>query len=170
MDTISEDWFIPVSEYRRTTRLRVFPTYPLANTNQRCASVFDAPAAIWGFVPMCGHHDQGDSWVVTLCDRIGSFRGLPPRAVRGILNTSKGRRGAATKGNEPMTKRTYYTLLVRDDKTSPWAIHFGDYDLQCVYGERDDITEYEYTKGNTKIIKTADDQPAINAAVAALNA
>lgn len=52
--TISEDWFIPVSEYRRTTRLGVFPTYPLANTNRRCASVFDAPATIWGFVPIVG--------------------------------------------------------------------------------------------------------------------
>lgn len=70
-----------------------------------------------------------------------------------------------------MTKRTYYTLLVRDDKTSPWAIHFGDYDRECVNDERDGIVDSdEYKKSNTRIFGSADDQPAINAAVAALNA
>lgn len=70
-----------------------------------------------------------------------------------------------------MTKRTYYTLLVRDNKTSPWAIHFGDYDRECVKDEQNDIVDSEeYRRSDTKVITTDDDQPAINAAVAALNA
>lgn len=70
-----------------------------------------------------------------------------------------------------MTKRTYYTLLVRDHANDPWAIDFGDYDRECVQDERDGLVDSEeYTKGNTKIIKSADDQASINAAVAALNA
>jgi hypothetical protein len=66
--------------------------------------------------------------------------------------------------------RTYYTLIVRDDKSSPWAIHFGDYDRACVNDERDDITESgEYAKGNTKIFGSADDQTSINEMLAAFN-
>lgn len=66
--------------------------------------------------------------------------------------------------------RKYYSLLVRDDKTSPWAIHFGDYDRECVEGERDDITESgEYAKGNTRIFGSADDQNSINEMLAAFN-
>ena len=88
------------------------------------------------------------------------------------MNTSKGRRGAATKGNEPMTKRNYYTLLVRDDKTSPWAIHFGDYYKHEVKCECDDLVMgyLSHKRSDTLIITTDDNQPAINAAVAALNA
>ena len=70
-----------------------------------------------------------------------------------------------------MTKRTYYTLIVRDDKNSPWGIYFGDYDRQCVKDEQNDfIDATDCAQGNTKIIKSSDDQPSINTAVAALNA
>ena len=65
--------------------------------------------------------------------------------------------------------KTYYTLLVRDNADAPWAIDFGDYDRDCVNDARDDATEREYKKGNTKIIATPDDQSAIVAAVTALN-
>lgn len=69
-----------------------------------------------------------------------------------------------------MTKRTYYTLIVRDDKDSPWGIHFGDYDRLCVKDEQNDIVDSEeYTRGNTKIFGSDDDQESINSMLAAFN-
>lgn len=69
-----------------------------------------------------------------------------------------------------MSKRTYYTLIVRDDKNSPWGIHFGDYDRECVQDERNDICDSgEYTKSNTRVFGSADDQTSINEMLAAFN-
>lgn len=67
-----------------------------------------------------------------------------------------------------MAKR-YHSLLVRDNAASPWGIHFGDYDREVVDAERDDITDGDYRRSNTKIITTDDAQAAIDAAVSALN-
>lgn len=69
-----------------------------------------------------------------------------------------------------MTKhRNYYTLLVRDSQAEPWQIHFGDYEEGVVATERDDITQHDYLKKNTRIICTADTQSAINKAIDELN-
>ena len=65
--------------------------------------------------------------------------------------------------------RTYYTLLVRDNKDADWTVHFGDYDRSVVVDERADITEHEYSKGNTKIIGSDDDQASIDEAVRVQN-
>lgn len=66
---------------------------------------------------------------------------------------------------------SYFTLLVRDDASSPWCIHFGDYVLQVVREERRDLIDAEtYTARNTRIITTADSQASIDAAVAQANA
>lgn len=70
-----------------------------------------------------------------------------------------------------MTKnRTYYSLCLRDDGDLVWRLEFGDYDRDCVQAELEAYTEHDYLKRNAKIIKSADDQASINAAVAALNA
>lgn len=67
-----------------------------------------------------------------------------------------------------MSKR-YHTLLVREDVVRRWQFHFGDYDRNVVVQERDDITEHDYLKKNTKIITTGDDQKDIDAAINKLN-
>lgn len=66
---------------------------------------------------------------------------------------------------------SYYTLLIRDDKTSPWRIEFGDYSKSVVQDERDDI---HYNNGDKltdmMIIETDNSgQRVIDAAVAKLN-
>ncbi|WP_051382438.1 hypothetical protein [Bradyrhizobium sp. Tv2a-2] len=67
--------------------------------------------------------------------------------------------------------RKYHSLLVRESKTEPWCIHFGDWELETVKQERDDIVDGEqYAKGNTKIITTGGTQAHIDAEVAKLNA
>lgn len=63
----------------------------------------------------------------------------------------------------------YHSLLIRESKAAPWSIHFGDYDREVVEAERDDVTEHEYKRGDTKIITTKGTQTAITAAVAKLN-
>jgi hypothetical protein len=68
--------------------------------------------------------------------------------------------------------KVYYSLLVQDhnDHLHPWVIAFGDYDRLVV---EDEAEEYQYQHRfddhHTKIIATSDDQPTINARVAALN-
>lgn len=64
-------------------------------------------------------------------------------------------------------KTSYYTLLVKFEEADPWTAQFGDYDKSAVEDERDDSYEDAYC---TKIIRTADSQSAIDAAVATLNA
>lgn len=71
----------------------------------------------------------------------------------------------------------YYTLLVRDSKSEPWEIHFGDYDRNVVSDERDDWCDHydennkRRQKNNTLIVTTSDESmAAINAKVTELNA
>jgi hypothetical protein len=66
--------------------------------------------------------------------------------------------------------RKYHTLLVRDSKTEPWCIHFGDYDRSVVEQERADLAySGTYRKSDTTIITTSDYQRVINEAVIQLN-
>jgi hypothetical protein len=79
----------------------------------------------------------------------------------------------------PRTK-LYYTLLVRNDKQSPWGIEFGDYHRNVVSQERDDYLDTTHPmvdgqfdfpkKNNTLIISTGDTQAEIQARVDELNA
>ena len=69
-----------------------------------------------------------------------------------------------------MAQRKYYTLLTRDGGTgSPWAPQFGDYDRDVVIDEQTDTYSATYRSRDMKIIRTADDQPSIDAAIAKLN-
>lgn len=63
----------------------------------------------------------------------------------------------------------YYTLLIRDDKTSPWRPEFGDYSKAVVQDELDDNRQSGEKLINMKIIKTEANQRAVNEAVAKLN-
>ncbi len=69
------------------------------------------------------------------------------------------------------TPKPYYTLLARDDASSPWRIEFGDYDRECVEDEDTDLHDansdnYHF---DTRIVRTSDAQADIDAAVATLN-
>ena len=67
------------------------------------------------------------------------------------------------------TKKTYYTLAVKTDGI--WGPEFGDYELEVVAQELEDMY-YCYDglkKAHCEILRTTDDQPAIDAAVALLN-
>jgi hypothetical protein len=66
-----------------------------------------------------------------------------------------------------MKNKTYYSLLIKDKKTDPWSIHFGDYDRETVDQEKEDVSE-DYAK--TRIITTGDSQADIYNAVNELNA
>lgn len=83
----------------------------------------------------------------------------PANAPFGIMTT-----------DESDMPRKYHTLLVRDDKSAPWCIHFGDYDRETVDSEREDMRDHDHRAMNLKIITTAPEQAAIDAAVARLNA
>lgn len=65
---------------------------------------------------------------------------------------------------------SYFTLLVRDTKTSPWRIEYGAYTRNDV---KDELSyyhhQYDIACCNLKIIKTDDKQDAINFAVTELN-
>lgn len=67
-----------------------------------------------------------------------------------------------------MTRR-YHTLLTRDDVKSPWQIHFGDYDLDCVMSEGDDLRDDGVFAKNLKVITTGAGQAEITARVNKLN-
>jgi hypothetical protein len=65
--------------------------------------------------------------------------------------------------------RSYYSVITKDSKSAPWGVEFGDYDREVAEDERDSLKESgQYVA--VKIIKTASNQAAINAAVTALNA
>lgn len=70
---------------------------------------------------------------------------------------------------DDLSSNTYYTLLIRDDKHSPWQIHFGDYDREVVCAEYDDMRE-NCMAGNMRIIVTGDEQSEIDAQVKVENA
>lgn len=63
--------------------------------------------------------------------------------------------------------RTYHTLLIKEAKGDNWSIAFGDYKKSVVMDEREDSYSDCY---KTRIISTADNQQAIDAEVARLNA
>lgn len=65
-----------------------------------------------------------------------------------------------------LTDRDYYTLVIRDNRTGQWCIEFGDYDRAAVVDERSDCADSAWPdEFRSKIIKTADAQSAIEAAV-----
>lgn len=63
----------------------------------------------------------------------------------------------------------YFTLLERDNDTTPWAIAFGDYDRDAVADEAQEYCEDGYHTSNLKIISTNEAQTSINAKVKELN-
>lgn len=58
----------------------------------------------------------------------------------------------------------YYTLAVFED--NQWAIAFGDFDLDCVIGEKDDCVDNDIS---TTIFKTDGSQRAIDNKITAMN-
>ncbi|PBB68286.1 hypothetical protein CK228_13545 [Mesorhizobium sp. WSM4312] len=52
---------------------------------------------------------------------------------------------------------------------NPWAIAFGDYDLDTVKAERDEYRDKGWKAKELKIITTTDQQADIDAAVFELN-
>lgn len=67
--------------------------------------------------------------------------------------------------------RTYYTLAVQWEKGDRYTPEFGDYDLECVQDERDDMLySYDLKGRQIKVIKTDDSQSSIDSAISKLNA
>lgn len=69
------------------------------------------------------------------------------------------------------TRPQYYTLLSRTKTEPQWVIEFGDYELNVVQDERDDLRgAHDFVKGTQfKIIATGDKQSDIEERVAELN-
>lgn len=65
--------------------------------------------------------------------------------------------------------RAYYSVLIKDEKGDKWAIEFGDYD-RTVANEEAQVYREAGTVYAVKVIKTAPNREAIEAAVATLNA
>ena len=67
--------------------------------------------------------------------------------------------------------RTYYTLAVQWEKGDRYTPEFGDFDIECVQDEREDMLySYDLKGKQIKIIKTDADQSAIDQAISKLNA
>jgi hypothetical protein len=67
--------------------------------------------------------------------------------------------------------RTYYTLAIQWDKGDRYSPEFGDYNLECVNDERDDILySYDLKGSQIKVIKTDGNQSSIDQAIHNLNA
>jgi hypothetical protein len=67
--------------------------------------------------------------------------------------------------------KTYFTLVSRSFDDQRWGIEFGAYDRQDVEGEME--CEKDRLRGEGvewRIVMSADDQPAVDAAVAKLQA
>ena len=65
----------------------------------------------------------------------------------------------------------YYTLCVYEPDHDKWFIHFGDYDKETVADEMQDLN-YGYDgimMKHMRIVKTPDDQSAIDAVLDKLN-
>ena len=90
-----------------------------------------------------------------------AFRGTQPRVIEGTIIVRK----------EPsvLRPRTYYTLVVREGGT--WYPQFGDYDPAIVHAERDDLLQRHDAprRADTEIVRSADTQEAVDAAIAKLN-
>ena len=69
------------------------------------------------------------------------------------------------------TGKPYFTLVVYDTEYKQWINEFGDYDKECVADEMDEyILGYLDVKPkHVKILKTSDNQQAIDAAINKLN-
>jgi hypothetical protein len=66
--------------------------------------------------------------------------------------------------------RTYYTLAVQWEKGDRYSPEFGDYDLEVVNDEREDIAySYDLKSKQIKVIKTDGSQSSIDQAIAKLN-
>lgn len=67
--------------------------------------------------------------------------------------------------------RTYYTLAVQWEKGDRYCPEFGDYDLECVNDEREDMLNsyYDLKPKQIKVIKTQDTQASIEEAIHNLN-
>lgn len=66
--------------------------------------------------------------------------------------------------------RTYYTLAVQWEKGDRYTPEFGDYDLECVQDEREDMMySYDLKPKQVKVIKTDDSQSSIEQAIHNLN-
>lgn len=63
----------------------------------------------------------------------------------------------------------YFTVVTQDEKGGTWAVDFGDYD-RAVANEEAQLLKDAGQVYAVKVIKTAPEQEAITAAVAALNA
>ena len=65
----------------------------------------------------------------------------------------------------------YYTLFVYEQDHGRWYNHFGDYDKEVVADEMDDLNHgWEgILLKNMRIVKTPDDQSAIDAVLDKLN-
>lgn len=66
--------------------------------------------------------------------------------------------------------KTYYTLAIQWDRGERYSPEFGDYDLECVNDEREDILYSYGLKGSQiKVIKTDGHQSSIDKAIHNLN-
>lgn len=67
--------------------------------------------------------------------------------------------------------KTYYSLAIQWERGDRYSPEFGDYDLECVNDERDDIAySYDLKPSQIKVIKTDGTQSAIDQAISKLNA
>lgn len=68
----------------------------------------------------------------------------------------------------------YYLVLVRETKSDPWRIHFGDYDRHIAREEADDYRDSENLEGRSANVRVAmvasDCQADVDAFVNARNA
>lgn len=62
----------------------------------------------------------------------------------------------------------YHTLCTLEDDR--WCAQFGDYDLDTVVDEQDDMVQGGRRRRDTYVITTEDTQQAIDEAIADLNA
>jgi hypothetical protein len=67
--------------------------------------------------------------------------------------------------------RTYYTLAVQWERGDLYSQEFGDYDLECVNDEREDMLNsyYDLKPKQIKIIKSDHSQSSIDEAISRLN-
>lgn len=69
---------------------------------------------------------------------------------------------------------TYFVLAVRLPGEPLWGVEFGDYDLETVEFERDDMRDHDIPAKSLKILRIEPlgrqtEQDAINRAIAVLN-
>ena len=67
--------------------------------------------------------------------------------------------------------KAYFTLAIQWNKGENFSPEFGDFDIDCVKDERDDVlgSYYDLKPNQLKIIKTCGTQSAIDQAIHQLN-